>query len=213
MNHVNHKLIERMTADLQPVQAIRARDGWIAVALAALITVLGVHAIEGLWSGIAGGMASTFFMITNGLLLVLGLAATANVVAMVSPRVGNRYEGAKWALAMVAVLPFAALVSLAGAENPIAILTDPSGPICAAAALFTGGLVGAALVFWLRRGAPVSLGAAGWQTGVAAGALGSVAHGLSCPIDDIVHLGIYHVVPVALAGIIGTVVVPKLVRW
>lgn len=213
VNHVNHELIERMATELQPVRPIKARDGWFAVALSALITVLGVHAVSGLWAGIAAGEASAFFMITNGLLLVLGLADTANVVAMVSPRVGNRYEGAKWLLAMAGVLPFAALVSLAGYAGPLAVLADPSGVVCAAAALLSAVLTGAALVLWLRRGAPVSLGAAGWQTGVAAGALGSVAHGLSCPIDDIVHLGIYHFVPVAIAGVIGAAIVPKLVRW
>ena len=213
MNRVNHDLIEQMTADLQPVRSIKPRDGWLAVALAALLTVLAVHVVKGLWAGIVTGEASAFFMIANGLLLVLGLASTASVIAMASPRVGNRHEATKWALAMAAVLPFAALVSLAGKSDPMAAIADPYGVTCAIAALLAALVTGITLTAWLRRGAPVSLGAAGWQTGVAAGALGSLAYGLACPVDDIVHLGIYHAAPVAIAGIIGALIVPKLVRW
>jgi len=213
MNRVNHNLIEQMTADLKPVKAIKPRDGWLAVALAIVLTVLAVHVIEGLRAGIVTGRASAFFMIANALLLLLGGAATASVVAMASPRVGNRYDGAKWALAMAAVVPFAALASIVGSGDPVAATADPYGLDCAMKSLIASSITAVTLIAWLRRGAPVSLAAAGWQTGIAAGALGSLAYGMSCPLDDVVHLGLYHVLPVGIAGVIGRLVVPKLVRW
>lgn len=62
-----------------------------------------------------------------------------------------------------------------------------------------------------RRAGPPN--APGFYTGVAAGALGSLAYGLSCPFDAIGHLGIWHVAPVAVSAALGRLGVPVLIRW
>ena len=58
-----------------------------------------------------------------------------------------------------------------------------------------------AAVLFLRRAAPVALARQAWLTGLAAGALGSLAFGITCPVDTIAHLGLWHVLPVPLAAL------------
>jgi hypothetical protein len=122
-----------------------------------------------------------------------------------------------WSAAMLAVIPIAAVISLfsSGLAHDHGVLANPTlwyWP-CAAAALAAGLLVGTASVLFLRRGAPVSMERSGWLTGLAAGALGSVAYGITCPLDGIGHVGIVHIVPVAVSAVIGRLVVPSLIRW
>lgn len=213
MNRINQDLIARMASELTPVRSMKLRDGLALVALATVGTIVSVEVVDGLWRGILRGQASPFFMIANGLLLVLGLASASSALKMACPRVGNRHEGAKWAMAMVAVLPLAGLASLAAQQSASAALNDPYGLTCFAAALAASSITAAALFVWLKRGAPVSPDIAGFHLGVAAGALGSVSYGLACPIDGIVHLGLFHVAPVAVAGLLGRFLVPPLLRW
>ena len=47
----------------------------------------------------------------------------------------------------------------------------------------------------------------------AAGAIGTLLYGLSCPIDSVTHLGIWHVVPVAVAAVAGRLIVPRMIAW
>ena len=213
MNRINQDLIEQMASELQPVRPLKTSEGLLLVALATLVTVLLIELFDGLRAGILQGQASAFFLIANGLLLVLGIASATSVVTMASPRVGNRHDAPKWTMAMAAVLPIAALITLAAQQSGADMLGDPYGITCLLAALGASSITGFALLFWLKRGAPVSLNAAGLHLGVAAGALGSAAYGLACPIDGIVHLGIFHVAPVIVAGLIGRLIVPRLVRW
>jgi hypothetical protein len=116
-------------------------------------------------------------------------------------------------MAMVAVLPLAAFASLLGRHPGEALIGDHHGLACFGAALVTSLLVAGTLVFWLRRGAPVSPATAGVHIGVAATALGSAAYGLACTLEGLVHLGFWHVMPVVAGAIVGRVVLPSLLRW
>ncbi|MFT7289289.1 MAG: hypothetical protein ACI87W_003419 [Halieaceae bacterium] len=215
MNRFPNPLIEQMAAELQPVRSIRFRDGLILVGVAVLVTILAVEIIDGLWRGAWAGKASALFVITNGLLLVLGCASANSVLRMASPRVGNSHDGPKWAMAMVAVLPLAAFGTLLGHDHDhaLAALNDPYGPSCFGAVLMASVLTAGAMLFWLRRGAPVSPSTAGLHIGVAASALGSAAYGLACPLDGVVHLGIWHIAPVLVGASIGRFLLPPLLRW
>lgn len=206
-------LIEQMAADLQPVRTIKFRDGVILVALAAIITVLGVEIVDGLWRGIVNGQASPFFIIGNGLLLILGVSSANSVLKMATPRVGNSHDGPKWAMAMAAVLPLAAFITLAGHDHGMSALDDPYGLTCFLSGLVASTVTAGALIYWLRKGAPVSPNTAGLHIGVASTALGSVAYGLSCPLDGVVHLGLWHAAPVVVGAIIGRYALPPLLRW
>ena len=206
-------LIEQLASELQQVRPVRFRNGLLLLALAALFTILAVEMVEGLWRGAWAGQASAFFVVTNGLLLILGIASADSVLRMANPRVGNQHDGPRWAMAMLMVLPLAAIATLVGAENAIAALADHHGLNCFGAGLTASALTAAVLGFWLRRGAPVAPAAAGLHLGVAATALGSAAWGLACTLDGVVHLGFWHVLPVALGALLGRYLLPYLLRW
>lgn len=212
MTRERDNLIAGLTEDLAPVRAFRARDGLLLVAGAALLTLAGVELVEGLWRNMFAD-AAPFFWVTNGLLLVAGLAAVSAVVTMASPRVGNHFEAPKWAAIMLMVLPLTAVLGLASSGNGMAIAAGSYSLHCFASAMAASILTGGVLTMWLRRGAPVSLNAAGWLTGLAAGSIGSALYGLSCAWDTVPHLGIWHVLPVVITAIIGRLAVPRLVGW
>lgn len=213
MNRAREDMIAGLTEDLAPVRRLRLRDGLVLAVIAALLSLAGVAVIKGLWMGAFQGDATPFFWITNGLLLLLGCASTLAVVQMASPHVGNSREAPKWATAMVGVLPLAAIISLIPQPDPIGAIADPVSYHCMTDSLAASVLVGIVLVLWLRRGAPVSHNAAGWHTGLAAGALGTVAYGLSCALDTMVHLGVWHILPIVISAVVGRLVVPRLIKW
>ena len=213
MNRVSNSLIDELAGELAPVRPIALMDGIVLLALAAIGTVVLVELIDGLWNGIVAGRASPMFFITNGMLGLLGAASALAVLRMASPHVGNSQDGARWASAMLALLPVTALLTYALSGGLGEIAGDTHGLDCFAAASGFGLVSAAAMVLWLRRGAPVSLNAAGIFTGIAAGSIGSFAYGLACPIDTLGHLGVWHVLPVVAAAVLGRFAVPPLVRW
>ncbi len=213
MTRDRDSIIAAMTEELEPVRGFKFGDGAILVGFGLFLSVLGVAFVNGLWSGMVTGDAAPFFWITNGLLLLLGLASASAAIAIASPHVGNRHDSPKWASAAVALLPLVAIISVLPDERGPAALIDPVSLHCLTSSLTTSTVTGAVLVLWLRRGAPVALNEAGWLAGLAAGALGSVAYGLSCPLTTVTHLGVWHVLPVAIAAMIGRLIVPRLVSW
>lgn len=213
MNRSHASMIAGLSAELAPVRPLHPRLGLASSACALGLTVLGVALVEGLWPNGMGGRAEAVFYIVNLLLLILGVAVSSAVVRMASPGVGNRYDGPWWALAMLAVLPLATIISLAAEGRLAAIGADRHGPECMIAGLGCSVLIAAVLVRWLRRGAPAVPHRAGLLVGIAAGALGSLAHGLACPIDNLGHLAIWHVLPVAIGGLAGRYVLAPLLRW
>jgi|GEM_PF-208951 len=210
-------LISGLTEDLTPVRSMRFLDGAAAIGVATLLTVAGVFLVKGFWSGIAAGEVSPFFWVTHGLLLLLGMAAASSAITMASPKVGNNYDAPRWMSAMLAVLPITAIIAVLsdteGAHGHAHGMTGAIAWSCIGNSLVASGLVAVSIVMWLRRGAPVSTGMAGWMTGLAAGSIGTVTYGLSCSLDSVGHLGVAHVVPVAITAVIGRMTVPSMIRW
>lgn len=213
MNPNRNRLIASLADDLKPVRRFRLRDGALLVALAVLASLIGVEIVEGLWRGILAGEPAPFFWVTNGMLMLLGVAATAAVLAMASPAVGRRYDAPKWASAMLGVLPIAAIINFLPQSKGVGALVDPSTLHCVVSSLATALVSGLALTLWLRRGAPVSHQTAGWFTGIAAGSLGTLVYGFSCTMDTVTHLGIWHIAPVAISAIVGRIAVPRIISW
>lgn len=206
-------LIASLTQDITPVRQVKPQHGAIIVGAATLTAGLISIAVFGLWSGLLTGQASGYFWITNGLLAVLGAASTAALVASALPRVGARSNAPIWGAAMVGVVPIAGLLSVLSAPTGSGdTLVTPYWQ-CATYGLAAGLLIAIAAIAFLRRGAAVSLERAGWMTGIAAGSLGSLAYGITCPLDSLSHVGIIHIVPVAIAAVIGRIAVPPVIRW
>ena len=209
----NENLIAELTGDLRPVAPMTLTRGLTVVLAAASLSIAAVAGFAGIWDGPFIGTATIFFYLANGLLAMFGFACATNVVRMANPGVGNRYDGAYWSLAMLAIFPVVAVATLFARGLGGAAMTDLHGLECALSGTAFASITAGGLVFWLRRGAPANPGRAGLFAGLAAGALGSAAHGLSCPIDTLGHLAIWHVLPVALAGAIGRIIIPRFLTW
>jgi hypothetical protein len=210
----SNDLIAGLVDELEPVRPLRRRTG-LALSLAAIaLAVVLVLVIVGMRTDLASGSPSAMFLVSSGLFLMLGLATVATALTMASPRVGNVHDGWRWAAAMVGLLPAAALVLALGDLRGAWVASDPAhGLRCLGASLGLGLLVSGVLVLWLRRGAPTAPARAGLVTGIAGGAAGTFAFSLYCPHDTLAHIGLWHGSAVALAGLAGWLIVPKLVRW
>lgn len=212
-------LIAALTDDLVPVRRVNAWEGALLIALATCVAAIGAIVIFEFWNGIVSGEASAIFWIVNGLLLLLGAASTSALASSALPRVGTRTSAPLWGAAMLSVVPAAALITLFSAGGPRdAASGTAAAPVmwhweCTAYGVTAGLLVAIASVMFLRRGAPVAIERAGWLTGLAMGALGSVAYGITCPLDTIAHVGVVHVAPVAIGAVLGRLIVPPLIRW
>lgn len=206
--------IAGLVGDLTPVTPLRQRRGmvWMIAALTAGAT--GLILQGGLRADFARGQPDGLALLATGLFLVLALASGWAVVDMARPQVGSRREGWVWNALMAALLPASALALISmnvlhGAPSGLAL----NGTDCMKFGLLWGLLTAAALVHWLRRGAPAQPGRAGLLTGVAAGAAGVFAVSLYCPHTDLIHIGVWHGLTVVLAGLAGFLAIPRLVRW
>ncbi|MFA6220041.1 MAG: DUF1109 domain-containing protein [Erythrobacter sp.] len=213
MNRVPNPLIDQLANDLAPVKPMTMGAGMALAALALALSIAGIGLTDGIWMSPFAGQASPFFTIVNGAFLLLGLACAGAVLRMASPKVGNSYAGTGWAMAMTAIVPVATVVMLIGRGDALVAIDHAFAVHCVTAPLLTSLVSGGALVWWLRRGAPVSAGHAGLLVGLAAGALGTFAYGLSCSFDTAAHLGLWHMAPVAIAALVGRITVPALIRW
>jgi hypothetical protein len=215
-------LIASLAQDMAPVRPVRPAHGAWLIALAVVLAGIACIAIFEFWSGMLSGEASAFTWMTNGLLLVLGAASTTGLVASALPRIGARGNAPYWGAAMLAMAPLTALITLFLLEAGHGHAHSVSGRLadqlasyweCGLYGTIAGLVIALAGVFFLRRGAPVSLERSGWLTGLAAGSLGALAYNITCPLDTVAHVGIWHTVPVLAWAIIGRLAVPRLIRW
>lgn len=220
--HSRDALIAALTDDLTPVQRVNPAHGAWLIAFASLVAAACCIAIFDLWIGQFQGEASAFFWITNGLLLLLGAASTTGLAASALPRVGARGNAPYWSAAMLAMAPVTALITIVSLEanhdhasGVSSALADPVNLYweCGLYGTIAGLVVALAAVLFLRRGAPVSLERSGWLTGLAAGSFGALAYNITCPLDSVAHVGVWHTVPVLAWAVIGRLAVPRLIRW
>jgi hypothetical protein len=207
-------LIAELVAGLQPVKPLRFAEGFGLTLLVAALSTLASVAWLGLRADLGAGAVNPLHLISTGLYLGLGVAASMTVVVMSRPCVGTDHSGWTYAAAMAALLPVAGLiVGIVGGHDLLGAESLTHGLDC----FVKGGAaslgVFAALAWWLRRGAPTAPDSAGMVAGVAAGSFGAFAFSLSCADNDIVHIGVWHSAVVLAAGALGRMVMPSLVRW
>lgn len=206
--------IESLVDDLKPVATLRQSTGMARALIALAAGVVAIVAAFGLRPELIRGHLDPLFLISSGLFLVLSLATAWSVIDMARPFVGTRRDGWAWTALMAAVLPGAALGSLIGdmLRGQHAAI-DEGGVFCLVFGTAIGLITAAALVLWLRRGAPASPTRAGFYTGVAAGAAGIFAVSLHCPHNDLIHIGVWHGGTVILSGLLGRLALPRLLAW
>ena len=206
-------LIGRLAGDLRPIRPQRARTGWGLLALAMLATGIGVHALFGPWPGTVHAEGGAWSAVGGALLAVLGMACAHAVIGMASPRRVGR-PAAFWVVIAASVMPLAAVVLLLVPGVGGQTLARVHGHWqCALLGTLSGALVAAALVYWLRRGAPASPARAGLYAGIATGALGSAIYGLACPVTGFGHWSTWHFVPVLVCALVGRFLLPRFLRW
>lgn len=214
MSDTTENLIDGLVAQLKPVTPLRRSTG-MALTLGALAAgVAGMLGEFGMRADLYAGQPAPMVLIGGGVFLVLALASFWVVVDVARPYVGVRREGWGWTALMAGVLPVAAVVLLAmdwlhGEPMPLEL----DGWACLRFGLGWGLLSAAAQVWWLRRGAPSRPERAGLLVGVGAGAAGIFAVSLYCPHSDLVHIGVWHGLTVIVAGLLGRIVVPRLIAW
>jgi hypothetical protein len=71
----------------------------------------------------------------------------------------------------------------------------------------------AAVIWALRKGAPMRLKLSGAIAGIVAGGLGAAAYALSCKSDTIPFIAIWYGLAIALCAAIGALFGPRLLRW
>lgn len=207
-------LIDGLVSELRPVRLMRFSTGLGLVLVGLMLAGGTVLSMSPLRPDLAAGNPAPMLVVVLGLFLLLGLAAAFAVVAMARPRVGTDRDGWKWAAAMTALLPLAALITLPGHVGAL-VLSDfvSSGMDCLLVGLAAGLATFLALTYWLRRGAPTYPEQAGLLVGIAAGSFGIFAASLHCPSNDMLHIGVWHAMTVAVGGLAGRLIVPGLVRW
>ena len=213
MNKVRENMIADLTADLEPVKQFSSKTGMLWLAAATIAASAISIAMYSFWTGMFEGDASAFFWLTNGMLILLGIASAMALVISGSPRVGGQGNAPEWVSAMTAILPVAAIITLLSGGHIHEATNDPAAFHCVTSSLAAAGLVGIVGTLWLRKSAPVSIERSSWLVGIAAGALGTAAFGVTCSLDSVSHLGIWHIAPVAIAAITARLVVPPLIRW
>jgi len=206
--------LDRLADELTPVRRLRPAAGALATAAAVAAVIVAVLGWAGLRADLAEGVLHPIFLVRAGLLLLLGSASVAGVLAMGQPAVGRARAGWRWAAAAAAVIRMAAVILALNAPTPVGGRLYPmNGMQCIGYTLVGGIAIGAVLTLWLRRGAPTSPKRAGLLVGLGAGSLAAFAYGMHCPHDDMLYIGLWYTIAIAGAAAIGWIVVPPLVRW
>jgi hypothetical protein len=206
--------LDDLVADLQPVRAVRPAQALALVAGATLCAATAVAYRFGVRPDIMSMTPHPLVLLRAGMLLVLGSACIAAVIAAARPAVGHSQSGWAWALAAGLLFPASALIMMAGGgDMPEGSLAPRIGGYCLAIGGVSALLIGGVLTAWLRRGAPTAVNRAGWLVGLTAGSFGTFAYSLHCPMNTIYFVGLWYTLAVGLSALAGRLIVPRLIRW
>ena len=207
-------LMDRLAADVAPVQPLEDRPTLLVLAALLLVAAVLMLAWLGLRPDLMAGQPHPMFLLRCGTLAVLGVVSVAAVLAQAHPGVGRNTQGWKVAAAMALLFPLSgAIMAIDQPEHAMAMASAARGWECLRMSLAIAALCAVPMVLHLRRGAPVAPQRAGLLVGLAGGSLGALAYNLHCPYDSMVYTGLWYGLAVGLAALAGRLVVPRLVRW
>jgi hypothetical protein len=205
------ELIDELTTDLRPRRRVLPWVGRGLLAAIALLTFAVLVALLGMRPDFATGQPHSVPLISALVILSAGGTVGTALTAMARPAVGAARSGWQWALAALAVLPIAAIVTAVGNAPDRALMMPPEGPPCLV--IGTIASIGSIVALTWCRGAPTSAARASWLVGITGGAVGAVAMGLVCPIDAITHIGTWHVGIIVVAAVGSRFALPRFLRW
>ena len=206
--------IEALVADAKPVRRMRGSDGALIVLGITLAMAIGVAVFLDLRPDIKAMHPDAMALVRSGTLLLLGVATLSAVVGSARPNIGHRAEGWMWALCAALLFPLASLV-LVGAGDPMPMqeVMQPSGMECLMTSSLGALAIAGPLILWLRRGAVTRPTRTAWLVGLCAGAFGSLAYSLHCPMNSIHYIAFWYSSAILISALAGRLVVAPLLRW
>lgn len=202
----NHEsMVERLVADARPTRPLWSPAARLTLWLALEVATVATAVAFGLRETLAPKLRDPAFLLQLTLLMAGG-----GVAAHVALRAA--VPGAEVARRVRIVGLLLVLAGLAG------VLVEPahaapslarflaSGAQCVASVVGFAALPGVALLWAQRRGAPLDGRIAAAYAGAAASVFGVVAVRLACPIDDRLHLALWHTLPIAIGTGLSAVV-------
>ena len=207
-------LIDRLVADLQPVEPLSSARYVGLVGFAVIAALLLVLAAVGYRADLAQLAGTPFFLWKAGTMLVLGLAAATLLRRLSCPGADGRH--ALWAIAagLLALLGGPLLFTLAAQGwAPVTAAMAMDGWHCLAWIALCAVPSWAAAVIWLRRGAPTEIGQAALAAGLASAGFGAFAFTLVCPHDTIAFVAIWYAASLATITLASRWLMPRLIHW
>ncbi len=206
-------VVARLTGELAPVRRLWSPWARLAVWLVVALGTVGIAAAVGLRDDLRIEIDRPRYVIDLAVLLAgAGLAATMALLAAVPGRMGTR-EARRVGLGLLALAVAAGFLGDRPAWHaaPAFGTDDVRCVVCIAA---FGLMPWIALVSALRRAAPLDGRTTALCAGAAAFLVGAAAVRVACPYDDVVHLVVWHGLPVAFWAMASTMVAGTwLARW
>jgi hypothetical protein len=191
------ELVDRLTIDLAPV--MRPWSPWARLAcwVGLALGTVAAAAVVGLRDDLAVQIERPGYLTTIAVLLAgAGLAATAAFLVAVPGRIALREADAIGAGLLALAVAAAPLGDRVPATSTTAFVFE--GLRCTVCIAAFGLLPWLVLFRALRRSAPLDGRTAGLCAGAAACLVGAAAVRVACPVDDMIHLAIWHAVPVVV---------------
>ena len=209
------RLIDSLADGLQPVPR-RAVERRLAVALAAGMVVSGILTtlILGIRHDLTAALHGFPFWMKS--LYVGSLAALTGAAAVRLARPDTTPPRWLW-LSALPVLAIAVLAGFQMAEAPpeewAALWLGKSWKVCPFLVFGLSIPIFVALMRALKKLAPTRLRATGALAGIAAGATAALVYCLHCPESTAGFLLIWYSAGIGMAGAIGALLGPRLLRW
>lgn len=196
-------LISQLVAEAHPVRRLwsptQRLAAWIvlATALAAGVVLVGARHDLDL------RLRDPAFLLEVGTLAFVGVWLASQALRHAVPGMApDRFRG---------ILGLGSVAGMLLLREPIqtALSLDAFvqlGAPCASTAVGLAAGPWAALVIALRRGAPLSAARAGALAGGAAAVLAFLLLRLRCPVDDLLHVLVWHALPVVVTGVTCTAI-------
>lgn len=207
-------LIDRLVADLQPVEPLNSARYILLVGFAVIVALTLVLAAVGYRADLGQLAETPFFLWKAGTMLVLGLAAAALLRRLSYPGADGRH--ALWAIAagLLALLGGPLLFTLtAQGWTPVIAAMAMDGWHCLAWIALCAVPSWAATVIWLRRGAPTAIDQAALAAGLTSAGFGAFAFTLACPHDTIAFVAIWYAASLTTITLASRWLMPRLIHW
>jgi hypothetical protein len=209
------RLIQTLARDVRPVaRHVVARRIAAGTVGGALITAALVISVLHIRSDLATAVHSFSFWMKWTYTISLGSVAITATARLARPTTSSL--GSLWALGIPALLlagiAIGELVSTP-AEHWLAMWLGQSWKVCPWIVLTLALPIFIGLLWSFRALAPVRLRAAGAAAGLAAGAWAATIYCLHCPEDSALFVLTWFSLGILLAGALGAILGPTLLRW